>query len=100
VLGHYCRERGLFSFTEAVRRMTSLPADTLRLAGRGRLAPGAFADVCVLDPSAIADNATWQDPHRYATGVRHVTVNGVVTVRDGRLTEARPGRRLRRGRAS
>jgi N-acyl-D-amino-acid deacylase len=97
VLGHYCRDRGVMTFPEAIRRMTSLPADTLRLAGRGRLAVGSFADVVVLDPATVADRATWDDPHRYAVGVRHVVVNGVVAVRDGRPTGERPGRRLRRG---
>lgn len=100
VLGHYRRERGLFSFPEAVRRMTSLPADTLRLPGRGRLVAGGFADLCVLDPAAIADRATWDEPHQYAAGVRHVLVNGVLTVRDGQVTTARAGRRLRRDGAS
>jgi N-acyl-D-amino-acid deacylase len=96
VLGYYCRERGLFPFAEAVRRMTSLPADRLRLPGRGRLAPGGYADLVVLDPDTVADTATWDDPHRYAVGVRHVLVNGQVAVRDGQPTPARPGRRIRR----
>jgi N-acyl-D-amino-acid deacylase len=100
VLGRYCRERRVMTFPEAIRRMTSLPADTLRLAGRGRIAPGSFADVVVLDPATVADRATWEDPHRYAVGVRDVLVNGVAAVRGGRLTGARPGRRLRRGRRS
>ncbi|WP_345458702.1 N-acyl-D-amino-acid deacylase family protein [Actinoallomurus oryzae] len=100
VLGHYCRERKLFSFTEAVRRMTSLPADTLRLSGRGRLRPGAYADIVVLDPDRVADTATWDRPHSYAVGVRHVTVNGTVVLHDDRFTEARPGRRLRRAGAA
>lgn len=96
VLGHYCRDRRLFSFAEAVRRMTSLPADTLRLAGRGRVVPGGFADLVVLDPDTVADTATWEHPHSYAVGVRDVVVNGVLAVRDGAVTAARPGRRLRR----
>jgi N-acyl-D-amino-acid deacylase len=78
--------------------MTSLPADRLRLTGRGRLTPGSYADLVVLDPATIVDTATWQDPHRYATGVRDVVVNGTVVLTDGRLTSACPGRRLRRGR--
>lgn len=96
VLGTYCRQRGLFGFGEAVRKMTGLPADTLRLPGRGRLTPGAYADVVVLDPDTVTDTATWQHPHRYATGVRDVLVNGAVAVRDGAPTAARAGRRLRR----
>jgi N-acyl-D-amino-acid deacylase len=96
VLGRYCRDEGLFTLAEAVRRMTSLPADNLRLVDRGRLTPGAFADVAVFDPATISDHATFEDPHRYATGVRHVLVNGVPVVRDGALTRATPGRRLQR----
>lgn len=96
-LGTYAREMGLLPLEEAVRRMTSLPADTLRLADRGRLRPGAFADVVVFDPALVADRATYAKPHAYATGVRHVTVNGEPVVRDGTFTTARPGRRLRRG---
>lgn len=96
-LGHYCRDRGLCGgFSAAIRRVTSLPADRLRLSGRGRLTPGSYADLVVLDPAAIADTATWQDPHRYAEGVRDVVVNGTVVLAGGRVTGQRPGRRLRR----
>jgi N-acyl-D-amino-acid deacylase len=97
VLGHYSRDRGLFPFQEAVRKMTSQPADVFRLAGRGRVATGAFADIAVLDPATVADRATFEEPHQPSVGVRHVLVNGQVVVRDGALTAARPGRRLRRG---
>jgi N-acyl-D-amino-acid deacylase len=97
VLGHYCRDRELFSFGEAIRKMTSQPADVFRLAGRGRLVPGGFADVVVLNPLTVADRATFADPHRTTVGIRHVLVNGVQVVRDGAVTDARPGRRLRRG---
>lgn len=96
VLGTYVRDRSVLSLPEAVRRMTSLPADNLRLAGRGRLVAGAFADVVVFDPATIADHATYADPHRLATGVRHVLVNGEPVVVDGGLTDALPGRALRR----
>jgi N-acyl-D-amino-acid deacylase len=98
VLGHYVRERGLIGLPEAVRRMTSLPAETLRLRDRGLLVPGAFADVVVFDPELVADTATYDAPHNYAAGVDHVLVNGVPVVRDGAVTGALPGRRLRRGR--
>ena len=75
--------------------MTSLPADNLRLADRGRLAVGAFADVVTLDPERIQDHATFDAPHQYATGVRDVLVNGVPTIRDGEHTGALPGRAIR-----
>ena len=98
VLGRYSRDEGLFPLEEAVRRMTSLPADNLRLKDRGRLAPGAFADIAVFDPQTIADHSTYDNPHQYATGVRHVLVNGRAVVSDGVLTHETPGRALRRGR--
>ena len=97
-LGHYVRDRGVASFADAIRRMTSLPADTFGLRDRGRLAPGAFADVVVLDPATVADRATYDEPHHYSVGVSHVIVNGDVVVDDGNVTAARPGRHLRRGR--
>jgi N-acyl-D-aspartate/D-glutamate deacylase len=91
-LGRYVREGGVVSLEEAVRRMTSLPADVFRLRDRGSLAPGSFADVVVLDPTEIRDHATFEEPHQYATGVRHVLVNGAPVVRDGEHTGALPGR--------
>jgi N-acyl-D-amino-acid deacylase len=98
VLGRYSRDEGLFSLSEAIRRMTSQPADTLRLTGRGRLTADAFADIVVFDPDGVQDHATYEQPHQYSSGVRHVLVNGQAVVRDGKLTGALPGRRLRRGR--
>ena len=97
VLGHYGRDEGLFGLEDGIRRMTSLPADDLGLVDRGRVVAGGFADLVVLDPDTYVDNATFADPHRYATGVRHVVVNGRVVVADGELTKETPGRRLRRG---
>jgi N-acyl-D-amino-acid deacylase len=96
VLGHYCRDRALFPLEEAIRKMTSLPADTLRLRDRGRLHVGSYADVVVFDPATVADTATYEEPHSYATGVGHVVVNGTPVVREGKVLETRPGRRLRR----
>jgi N-acyl-D-amino-acid deacylase len=98
ILGHYSRDLGLFPPAEAIRKMTSLPAQTLRLADRGRLVPGAFADVIVFDPAEVRDLATYDDPRQYATGMRHVLVNGEPVLADGEVLAARPGRRLRRGR--
>jgi len=95
VLGKYVREERLLTLEEAVRRLTSLPASVLRLTDRGRLAPGYFADLVLFDPATIADRATYEQPHQYATGVRHVFVNGVPVIRDGEHTGATPGRVVR-----
>jgi N-acyl-D-amino-acid deacylase len=95
LLGTYVRDEGVVPLEEAIRRLTSFPCENLRLAGRGRLAPGYFADVVVFDPDRIEDHATYDDPHRYATGVLHVAVNGTLVVRDGEHTGALPGRFVR-----
>ncbi len=95
LLGHYVREEKLVPLAEAIRRLTSLPAANLKIADRGRLAPGYFADVVVFDPATIADHATFAEPHRYSTGVRHVLVNGVPVLADGEPTGATPGRVVR-----
>ncbi len=104
LLGRYVREEGLIPLEEAIRRLTSFPAENLKLDCRGRLAPGCFADIVVFDPETIADHATFARPHQYATGVRHVFVNGVQVLEDGEHTGATPGRvvygpgaRMRRG---
>ena len=95
MLGRYSRDEKLLSLEEAVRRMSALPAQNLRLVERGRLAPGFFADVVVFDPVAIADHATFEKPHQLATGVEQVFVNGVQVLRDGDPTGAKPGRVVR-----
>ena len=95
VLGHYVRDVGLFSLEEAVRRMTSLPASRFGLSGRGRLAPGAYADIVVFDADTIEDRATFDDPTQPAAGIDFVLVNGQIIWRDGAPTGARPGRALR-----
>jgi N-acyl-D-amino-acid deacylase len=95
VLGRYVRDERVIALEEAIRRLTSLPAENLRLADRGRIAPGCFADVVVFDPDRIRDHATYDEPHRYATGVVHVAVNGTLVVRDGEHTGALPGRVVR-----
>lgn len=94
-LGHYARDEGLIGLSEAIRRMTSLPASNLRLADRGVLRVGAFADVVIFDPLRIRDLATYAQPHQFATGVCHVLVNGQLALRDGVPTGARPGRFVR-----
>jgi N-acyl-D-amino-acid deacylase len=98
VLGHYTRELGVLTLPEAIRRMTSLPASTFGLTDRGVLEPGHAADLVVLDPERVADRATFAEPHQLSVGVRDVLVNGVLALRDGEPTGARPGRAVRRGR--
>ncbi len=95
VLGRFVREERVMPLEEAVRRMTSLPAANLKLDRRGSLAPGFVADIAVFDPATIADRATYQRPHQYATGMRHVVVNGTPVLVDGEHTDARPGRVVR-----
>lgn len=99
VLARYVRELKMLSLEEAVRRMTSLPAQTFKLEGRGIIKPGAWADLVVFDPDTIADLATFDDPHHYATGFSDVLVNGIPVLRDGKMTSARPGGPLRKGEA-
>jgi N-acyl-D-amino-acid deacylase len=95
VLGRYVREEKIIPLEEAIRRMTSLPAENLKLDRRGRLKVGYFADVVVFDPAKVQDHATYERPHQYATGVIHVFVNGVPVLRNGEHTGATPGRVVR-----
>ncbi len=92
LLGRYVRDEQLIPLAEAVRRLTSFPAENLRIRRRGRLVPGCLADVVVFDPGQIRDHADFTTPHRYATGVHHVLVNGRPVIRDGEHTGALPGR--------
>jgi N-acyl-D-amino-acid deacylase len=94
LLGRYVREEKVLPLEEAVRRLSGRPAGNLGLDRRGLLKEGYFADVVVLDPTKVADRATYQKPHQYAVGVQHVFVNGVQVLRDGEHTGARPGRAL------
>ncbi|MEH6677739.1 N-acyl-D-amino-acid deacylase family protein [Phenylobacterium sp.] len=94
VLARYVREQKVLTLEDAVRRMTSLAADQVGQTERGRLAEGAFADITVFDAETIADKATFEDPHQYAVGIRHVVINGVPVIRAGALTGAMPGRPL------
>ena len=98
VLGHYVRDTKDIALPEAVRRLTSLPADNLSLADRGRIKTGYFADVVVFDPATITDHATYDTPAQLATGVEQVIVNGRFALRDGLATGASTGRVVR-GRA-
>jgi N-acyl-D-amino-acid deacylase len=95
LLGKYVRDAHVIPLEEAIRRLTSLPADNLRIKDRGRLAAGQFADVVVFDPMTIADRATYEQPHQYAVGVRDVWVNGTQVLKDGEHTGAKPGRVVR-----
>lgn len=95
VLGRFVREEGLFPLSEAIRRMTSLPADNLGLASRGRLRSGCHADVVAFDAATVADHAGPANPHLYATGMLHVLVNGTPVLQDGEHTGALPGRFVR-----
>ena len=98
LLATYVRDEQVVTMEEAIRRLTSLPASNLGLVRRGSLTPGYFADVVVFDPEAIQDHATFEQPHQYATGVRHVFVNGEHVLREGEHTSALPGRVVRRQR--
>jgi N-acyl-D-amino-acid deacylase len=98
VYAKYVREDHVLSTEEAVRRMTSLPADNLSLKDRGRLQSGAYADIVVFDPNLIQDHATFQNSHQLSTGVSDVIVNGRFALKDGKPTAAATGRVVR-GRA-
>lgn len=96
ILARFVREKHVISLEEAVRRMTSLPAQTFHLKNRGTLKPGASADVVIFDPEKIADPSTFNDPHHYSEGFNEVLVNGVPVIHEGKLTAARPGGPLRK----
>jgi N-acyl-D-amino-acid deacylase len=97
VLGRYVRELGLLSLPQALYKMTGGSAAALKLADRGVLREGYHADITIFDPQTIADQATYDDPHRYAAGISTVIVNGVVVIDAGEHTGALPGQVLRRG---
>ena len=95
VLGRYVREQGVIGFEEAVRRMTSLPAQKFGLGDRGLLRPGYAADIVVFDPAKVSDRATFQQPHQYPEGIPYVVVNGKLVVDEGRHTGTRSGVSIR-----
>jgi dihydroorotase/N-acyl-D-amino-acid deacylase len=95
VLGRYVREQQVIPLHTAIHKMTRMPADRIGLEERGRIEPGAVADLVVFDPDTIIDRASFTDPHQYAEGVRHVFVAGQAVLLDGQMTGARPGRVLR-----
>lgn len=95
ILGQYVREEHLLTLEDAVRKMSGAVASRLRIADRGLLRPGMFADIVVFDPATIQEHATYEKPNQLSTGVSTVFVNGVEVVRDGRHTGAKPGRIVR-----
>jgi N-acyl-D-amino-acid deacylase len=97
ILGRYSRDLGLFPLEEAVRRMTSFPAERMRLAGVGRVAEGAWGDLVVFDPATVADNTTSDRPEAPPSGIRMVLISGRLIAQDGKLVNGqRWGRVLRR----
>ncbi|MCK4772406.1 MAG: D-aminoacylase [Candidatus Latescibacteria bacterium] len=91
VLGKYAREEGIFPLSQAIRKITSLPAEKFGLDGRGQVRENYFADLVLFDPDTVIDEATWTDPHQYPTGIEYVIVNGKVVVSEGEHTGATPG---------
>jgi N-acyl-D-amino-acid deacylase len=94
VLGKYVRDEKVITLPQAIRKLSGLPATNLGLDHRGSLKEGMFADVVVFDPATIADRATFDKPHQYAVGMKHVFVNGVQVIKEGEHTDAKPGRAL------
>lgn len=94
-LARYVRELKLVRLEDMIRKMTSLPATTFRLEGRGELRVGNWADITVFDPAKVQDHASFKEPHQYATGFKAVLVNGEVVVREDKHTQARPGKPLK-----
>jgi N-acyl-D-amino-acid deacylase len=99
VLGEFARDERLLSLPDAVRRMSSFPAQRLGLRNRGLLRDGMAADVIVFDPKRVRAHATFEAPRQMASGIDDVVINGEIVLKDGVMTEARPGRALRRGAA-
>lgn len=92
VLGKYSRDEKLLSLQEAIRKLSKLPADNLKIKNRGEIKTGNYADIVIFDAAKIKDNATFEKPHQYAEGMIHVFVNGVQVLKNGEHTGAKPGR--------
>ena len=97
VLGRYVRERKALTLEQAVRKMTAMPAERIRLRDRGRIAPKLAADLVVFDPATVIDRATYEDPFHYPAGIRAVVVNGQIALRDGERTKSAAGKGLKAG---
>jgi N-acyl-D-aspartate/D-glutamate deacylase len=101
VLGHYVRELKSLTLTEAIKKMTVMPARRLEqiapmMKNKGRVRVGADADLTIFDPATVIDKSTFEDPARYSEGIKHVLVSGVLVVKDGKLVaEGNPGRAIR-----
>jgi N-acyl-D-amino-acid deacylase len=95
LLGKYVRDEKVIPLQEAVRKLTSLPAENLKIKDRGRIEPGFYGDLAIFDPATIQDHATFEEPHQYSTGMVHVFVNGVAVLQDGEHTGATPGQVVR-----
>ena len=95
LLGKYVRDEKVIPLQEAVRKLTSLPAENLKIKDRGRIEPGFYGDLAIFDPATIQDHATFEEPHQYSTGMVHVFVNGVAVLQDGEHTGSTPGQVVR-----
>jgi N-acyl-D-amino-acid deacylase len=95
VLGRYVREKKVIRIEDAIRKMSSLPANTFRIQDRGLIRVGNWADIVVFDPEKVIDNSEYKDPHHYSTGFKYVTVNGKVVIENDVHNQSRPGRILR-----
>ena len=95
ILGRFVREQHVLPLEDAIRKMSSAPAERLSIPDRGVLRPGFYADLVIFDPNTVIDHATYERSHQLSTGIRDVFVNGVAVLRDGRYTGAKPGRALR-----
>jgi N-acyl-D-amino-acid deacylase len=95
ILGRYVKKEGILTMENAIRKMTSLPAQKLKLRDRGLIREDMWADIVIIDPKRVADQATYQNPHRYPEGIKYVLVNGEVVIENGEHTKALSGRVLR-----
>jgi N-acyl-D-aspartate/D-glutamate deacylase len=96
VLGKYAREEGTLTWEEAVRKMTSFPAQRFGILDRGLLRPGMWADITVFNPETVIDRATYKEPHNFPAGIPYVVVNGEITISEGKYTGKNSGRTLRK----
>jgi len=96
ILGRYVREHGVLRLEQAIRKMTSFPAQRFGIHDRGLLKPGMWADIMVFNPETVIDKATYQDPHQFPEGIEYVIVNGEITAEKGEYRNVLAGRTLRK----